>query len=112
EIFAQVKKVTENSDDILQRFVDAGYIDGEEKDTLAEELSNIENELEHIQDVVSDWKDMHDSTGPFNIIRYMNDADSLLQLALTYRSFIKRFDHPNKEESLDTIKLIGDGQDI
>src|SRR5699024_5397812 len=112
EIFAQVKKVTENSDDILQRFVDAGYIDGDEKDTLAEELSNIENDLEHIQDVVSDWKDMHDSTGPFNIIRYMNDAESLLQLALTYRSFKKRLDQLNKEEFLDTIKVIGNGHDI
>src|SRR5699024_11776971 len=55
---------------------------------------------------------LHDSTGPFNIIRYMNDAESLLQLALTYRSFKKRLDQLNKEEFLDTIKVIGNGHDI
>lgn len=57
DILAQVKKVTSNADDIFQQFVEAGYIKPNQKDLIVKELTNIESDLEDIEEQISDWKE-------------------------------------------------------
>src|SRR5699024_9701996 len=50
DVLEQVKKLTSNADDIFQKFVDAGYIKAYQKDLIVKELTNIESELEDIEE--------------------------------------------------------------
>src|SRR5699024_8210676 len=46
DVLVQINQVTNNSEDIFQRFVDEGYINSKQKNTIVHELTNIEQELD------------------------------------------------------------------
>src|SRR5699024_127236 len=105
-VMTQIKKLTENADPILQRFVDAGYIDRDKKEQLVKDLTDTQHNLENIQKANSQWRDMHDSKGRFNYIRYMNDGESLLTLYSNYKSIEKRLDQLEKKDLLNIAGII------
>src|SRR5699024_11109495 len=79
EVEEQVKKLESNADDIFQTFVDADYINAYQKDLIVKELTNIESELEDIEEQVSNWKEYRD---PSNYV-YGQPPQDLSQLILT-----------------------------
>src|SRR5690625_1232476 len=105
-VLTQIKKLTENADPILQRFVDAGYIDKNKKEQLVKDLTDTQHNLENMQKAIAHWRDMHDSTGRFNYMRYMSDGEALLTLYSNYKSIEKRLDQLEKKDLLNIAGII------
>lgn len=88
-IMKQVKQVTGNSEVIFSRFVDAGYITKSQKKEIVTAMTNIEKELEGIQETVSNlvsvrnsgnfWAQIGGDVGAF--LRIKGHFDALMESA-------------------------------
>src|SRR5699024_6712935 len=113
DVLEQVKKLTSNADDIFQKFVDAGYIKAYQKDLIVKELTNIESELEDIEEQVSNWKEYRD---PSNYV-YAQPPQDLSQLILTelwakiglegkYGNIIESIERLNRDDLKEVLDMI------
>src|SRR5699024_8509083 len=61
DVLVQINQVTNNSEDIFQRFVDEVYINSKQKNTIVNELNNIEQELDKAEKTIATWDSLRNS---------------------------------------------------
>lgn len=109
-LLSQIKTITTNADVIFQRFVDAGYINLNQKRLIVTELANIQSELEGIQGSISDMAQGRDTFGIFPPV--INDVDALWEGYTHVRTIQTSLDKLNTEVFHDLLRVIGNGHDI
>ncbi|QKY70147.1 DUF6792 domain-containing protein [Lentibacillus sp. CBA3610] len=109
-LLSQIKTVTTNADVIFQRFVDAGYINSDQKQLIVTELTTIQSELEGIQESISDMAQSRDMSSIVPPV--MNDAGAVWQGFIHAQAIQTSLDKLDTEEFRDLLQMIGGGHDI
>jgi len=109
-LLSQVKTVTTNADVIFQRFVDAGYISADQKKLIVTELTNIQSELDGIQDSISrlvDIRDMHRFSSQLG-----GDVGTYIKIKNHVDAIQGSLDKLDTKAFRDILGTIGSGHDI
>lgn len=110
-LLSQIRSVTTNADVIFQRFVDAGYISANQKELLVTEFTNIQSNLDGIQESISILED----------IKFLPNLSGAglggnLTAALDIKNHVeniqKSFDKLDTKEFRALLQTIGSGHDI
>src|SRR5699024_2339289 len=110
-LLSQIRSVTTNADVIFQRFVDAGYISANQKELLVTEFTNIQSNLDGIQESISILED----------IKFLPNLSGAglggnLTAGLDIKNHVeniqKSFDKLDTKEFRALLQTIGSGHDI
>lgn len=112
-VLSPFNNLMSHADSFLQRFVDADYINPNQKELIVSELSKIQGQLKRMQHVVSFWSRIRAYTTRNPLIQLIIDVVLYMWLILlNMPAFKKSLTGLNKDDLCDTLTMIRKGHNI